>query len=571
MANYNRHYGYPDIFLWQDETYRGCMNEAGPLFLKLAELIGKEAKPDHFPGRSDGELKKDEVNRMAYFPDYLEKWARKGMNFSCSGMMGLIMAPDAVKAHKVPDAKVLYIPYVDERGNDRQGMNLLAENEDVLAIAAKENILVQFADCRQSVHGAMIEKLIESQGTYRINYRPILLDISVLITNGLTLNDVPGLNAKEWPEPIQLAGRTVIDISDKLELTQAHQHNISEIYRMQEARWHWDYDRHIRSLAGKRQAESMHLEFDCKDHRDPKMDAFWKERGIRYEDHDVGPEWYITLTPESAWEAPDEKLPLLIVMKEARTACPASTQTAFQFYYDFIELCARGQFMMLFFAMETPEDNDEVLPGILNKVLAQYPADPARVYLTGQSHNGYYALEYYRRHPKQIAACAQLCDQVGLQSGAVIDYYKSRGDEIVASFREHEFPTIVINGALENNYVKKNRTEAELNDDVFYFQNRLKAMRIPMRSREEILEARTSSDYAVRSNGVPADRSEVRYLMGDEVYVSDWRDEQGRWLFRFASIENTPHMIMPQMAELSWEFLRRFARNTETGETIIRY
>ena len=99
------------------------------------------------------------------------------------------------------------------------------------------------------------------------------------------------------------------------------------------------------------------------------MADFWKERGIRYEDHFLGHEWYITLTPEGLLEQNKQKIPLLVVMKEARTCCPASTQTAFQFYYDFIDLCAQGEFMMLFFALETPEDNDEVLPGILEEII----------------------------------------------------------------------------------------------------------------------------------------------------------------------------------------------------------
>ena len=575
MAFYNRHYSYPDMFLWQDETYEGCMNTAGPLFLKLAELIEIEKKTsgekDFFPGRSEMDLWQDEVNRVPYFQDYLEAWKKAGMHFSCSGMMGELMAPTAVKEHQVYEADVLYIPYVADREDPKQGMNLLEANRDVLEYAAENNILVQFAECRESVHGAMIEKLIESQGTFRLAYKPIWLDISLLKKHGLTISDIPGLDASKWPEPREFAGRWVIDISDQLEMTQAHQHNISVIYRMQEARWHWDFERHIHTLAAKRQAESMHLEFDCRDHKDPKMAAFWKERGIRYEDHLLGHELYITLAPEGIFEQKAEKLPVLVVMKEARTSCPASTQTAFQFYYDFIELCAQGQFIMLFFALETPEDNDEVLPDIINEVLAQYPADPRRVYLTGQSHNGYYALEYYRRHPKQIAALAQLCDQAGLQSGAVIDYYKSRAEELIASFRAYDMPMIDINGSLENNYAKTNRTPQELDDDIFYFQNRMRALKMKVWSREQILAAKASSDYATRRNGLPADRTDTRFMMGDEVYISDYRDENGRWLYRFASIENTPHMIMPQMAELSWEFMRRFARDPETGESIELY
>lgn len=567
MAYYNNKYSYPDMFLWQDETYKGCMNTAGPLFLKLGELLKKEPTQDHFPNRSD--LTSDMVNRVPYFTDYIENWRQKGMHFSCSGMMGETMAPTAIKEHKVYEACVLYIPYVSNPDDPREGMNLLAENEALLEAAAKDNILVQFAECGQSIHGAMIEKVIESQGTFKISYKPIYLDISVLVKNGLTLADVPGLELAGWAEPVTLADRTVVDITDKLEMIQAHQHNISEIYRRNQPEWDFDY--HIRSIAAKRQAEGMRLEYGCRDSHDPKMAEFWRERGIRYEDHFYDHDWYITLTPECAFERPDQKVPLFIVMKEPRTACPASTQTAFQFYYDFIELCARGQFMMLFFALETPEDNDEVLPGIIAEVEKSYPVDPTRIYLTGQSHNGYYALEFYRRHPNLIAAAATLCDPAGLQVGAVIDYYMSRAQEIVDSFRAHDFPLININGNLENSYCKASRTPEKIDDDVFYFQNRLAAFRLRMRSREEILAAQTSSDYATRKNGVPSDRSEVRYMMGYEIYLSDYCNEDGKWLFRYISIENTPHMIMPQMAELSWEFVRRFARNRETGEIIELY
>jgi len=204
-------------------------------------------------------------------------------------------------------------------------------------------------------------------------------------------------------------------------------------------------------------------------------------------------------------------------------------------------------------------------------VSKRYPVDPTRIYLTGQSHNGYYALEFYRRHPKLIAAAATLCDPVGLQTGAVIDYYKSRAEELIASFRQHDFPLIDINGNLENSYARSDRTPQQIDDDVFYFQNRLRAWRLRERTREEILAAQTSPDYATRKNGVPADRTEVRFMMGDELYLSDYRNEDGRWLFRYISIENTPHMIMPQMAELSWEFVRRFARDRETGKSIELY
>lgn len=571
MPYYNDKYSYPDLFLWQDKTWEGRENEAAPLYRKLAELMEAERAEkgftDHFPGRDD--LTADMVNRVPYFTDVVEGWREKGMYFSSYGMMGEQMAPAAVERHELYDARVLIIPFVPNREDPHEGMDLLADHADALSIAARENILVQFENCYEGGGGAMIEKAIETQGTFRIAYSPVYLDISVLERHGLSLSDVPGLDPARWARPVALAGRTVVDISDKWQVNLAHQHSISEIYRKNQPQW--DFDRHIRGMAGRRQAEGMRLEYECMDPHDPIMDEFFSQRGIRYEDHYAGHDWYVTLAPACAFSRPEHKLPLLIVMKEPRTAFPGVMLTAFQFYYDFIELCARGEFMMLFFALETPEDNDEVLPGILEEALERYPIDRSRVYLTGQSHNGYYALEFYRRHPKLIAAAATLCDPVGLQAGARIDYYKTRAEEIIASFRRNDYPLIDINGNLENSYCKEDRTPEKIDDDVSCFQNRLAALRLPMRSRAEILAAQASPDYATRKNGVPADRTEVRFIMGGEAYISDYRNENGKWWFRYISLENTPHMIMPQMAELSWEYIRRFARDTGTGETIELY
>lgn len=571
MSYYNKKYSYPDLYLWREETWDGVENQAAPLFHKLEELIAcdQQANPpaDRYADRHDEVT--DQINRSPYFPDVLEIWKKKGMYYLSSGMMGDQMAPEAIEKHQQYDARVLYIPYIRRPEDPHQVMNLLAEYEGLLEEAAKENILVQFCDCKESTGGALMEKAMETQGTYRISYTPVYLDITILKEHGLSLKDIPGIAPDQWSEPVTLAGRTVIDISDKWQLNIAHQYSISQIYRKNQPEW--DFERHIRSIAGKRQAEGMRLEHDYTGPEDPKMDAFWKERGIRQENHYLGNDWYVTLTPESAFEMPGQKLPLLITMKEPRTACPVTMQTAFQFYYDFIEICARGEFMMLYFAMETPWDNDEVLPAVIEEVLRNYPVDPGRIYITGQSHNGYYALEFYRHHPKLIAAAATLCDPVGLQTGARIDYYKKNAEEIIDSFRAYDFPLININGNLENSYNKKNRSPEKMEEDVFYFQNRLKAFKLRMRTREEILAAPGSTDRATCMNGVPADRTEVRYMMGSEAYISDYCNESGKWFFRYISLENTPHMIMPQMAELSWEFIRRFARDTETGETIELY
>lgn len=566
---YNTYYSYPDLFLWNEKTWEPRKNKMAPIVSEIRKILtGKlDTAVDHYVERNDEIIVG--ANRSPVFPDVVEEWKKKGMVFSSYGMMGNLMAPVAVENHEIYDPKVLFVPVVTKWGDPHAAMNLLYDYSDLLEKAAKENILVQFVDCGRMDGGGLLELGIETQGTFRISYDPVYLDISVLEENNISLNSIEGLNLAEWSEPFELAGRKVIDITDKWQANVAHQPSITRMYK----RIHpdWNYDRHFKTMGGKRQAEAIHMEYDYKNPHDPKMTEFWNEKGLVYEDHYTGHDWWVTLSPKSWQDNKEHKLPLFIIMKEPRTACPSMMQTAFQFYYDHIELCAHGEFMIMFFALETPWDTDEVLPGIIEECVSQYNVDRTRIYLTGQSHNGSYALDFYRKHPKLIAACAQLCDPVGLQAGARIDYYKSDAENIVKDFREYDYPTIVINGEIENSYRNPNRTPEKIEEDIFYFQNRLKAYHIPMKSREEIIGALNSDDYVTRKNGVPADKTDLRYYMGKECYVSDYKNENGKWHFRYISMENTPHMIMPQMAELSWEFIKRFARDPETGESIELY
>ncbi|MBE5891205.1 MAG: hypothetical protein E7282_09625 [Lachnospiraceae bacterium] len=558
MRDYNIAYSYEGISMWEDETWKDRENAAAPIFHALEIVLKNQPVQEYYPDRTD-EVR-DRLNHSCYFRDIVDKWKAQGMRFCDYGMMGIQMVPNDIYEHKMENPKILMIPYIASE-NPHEAMNLIYENRELIKNAAKECVLVQFVDCRMATGGAMVEKIVELQGTYRIRCEQIYVDVTKL----------------SHPEnlfiPVQLdviCGRKAINISGKLASYSAHQYDISKIYRRVIPEW--DFDRHIRSLAGKRQAESMKLEHDYKGPHDPGMKAFFAQRGICYEDHEFEREWYVTLMPENIMLPNAKKLPLLIVMKEPRTACEFAMQTAFQFYYDFIEICARGEFAMLFFALETPKDNCEVLSKLIEKVLYEHPElDANRVYLTGQSHNGYYAQEFYRANPKLIAACAALCDPVGLEYGARADYYLQDAEELIESFRKYDFPLIDINGNLENHYSHDGRTNQEHQEDIQCFMNRMKAIRHTEYTVEQIEAAKSDVDYATRMNGVPSDRTEVRFMMGSEVYISDYCNEDGKWYFRYASIENTPHMIMPQMAELSWEFMRKFARDNQSGKVIELY
>ena len=100
------------------------------------------------------------------------------------------------------------------------------------------------------------------------------------------------------------------------------------------------------------------------------------------------------------------------------------------------------------------------------------------------------------------------------------------------------------------------------------WQRRLRSARCPMRTIEEIAATRDSSDLAERSIGVPADRTEVLTLDGSENYIVDIKNNEGKYHLRMIALGNMPHTVTPAMIQLSWSFLRRFARDQKTGAII---
>lgn len=563
---YNEFYSYDDIGLWNPEVWYERGGKADPVILKAVELAGKRPAKEYFSDRHD-EVR-DAVNRCAYFTDVVESWRKTGLQFSCAGMMGLTMVPVSTAERRNLDPRVLYVPVSADFSKPHWAMNVLESYRDLLERCAEEEILVQFLTIPRDKFTPMVELGLETQGTYKVSYREVYLDISALKENGVSLDEIDGVSASDFGEEQELLGLAVLDVSDKWQSNQAHQVIISQMYLKNQPEW--NYEKHIHSAMGRLQAESFHLEGDYRKPDDPELHRRLDKLGLKYEDHFYGRDWWVTLTPKSVSTKPDKKIPLLCVMKEPRTAVPQALLTGMQFYYNFIDIAAHGEFMMLFFVLETADDND-ILADIISEAEKLYPIDPTRIYITGQSHNGYYALEFYRRHPELIAAAATLCDPIGLQVGATIDFYDTRPDEIVSSFSEHDMPLININGQLENKFYTAERGSELEKKNAEYFRRRLKAFRCRERSIEEIIAARDSDDYATRINGVPSDRTEVRYIMGSECYISDLQNVDGNWHLRFATLENLPHMIAPQMAELAWSFIRRFARDRDTGRTIELY
>jgi poly(3-hydroxybutyrate) depolymerase len=231
------------------------------------------------------------------------------------------------------------------------------------------------------------------------------------------------------------------------------------------------------------------------------------------------------------------------------------------YFHEYQTIAANGDAILLYFVLEDPDSND-LLCEILKEAAGLYPIDERRVYLTGHSHDGFFAMIFARRHPGLVAAVATLGNQIGLMEPATTgENVFATSDEQLERMAGFDLPVINLLGCHEGGpFVREVHIRS--------WQRRLKASRCPMRTAAEIDAALTSGDKATRILGVPNDKSETLYAEGFEHYIADIRNLDGNFHLRVVKIEGMPHVTTPFMQSLSWSFMRRFARDPGTGNIL---
>lgn len=540
----NRDYSYDNISLWSPETWVGS---DAPIHPQVCAILEKQAAVQpgaldraRFEGRGGTP---DPKTNVVTLPEVVAEWEDKGLEYHFAGMGFVSWLALIPHAHTRRTPLLLVFACAD-RHDPMWAMEILEYYRATNEKAAAEGFAVLYI-VQDDAHasGIYMDILLEVSALWKIDMERVMLDVSAL-------------GPQEGESSFH--GIRCVDATGRWIGTTAHQFICAQINRSNPE---FDFERLIHSTLGQKIADSMRLEKDFRRFDEPELLELYRRRGLALEAHVTAGERWLTLSPTGA-EGP---LPLLVCMKEVRPSSEFQALTALQFYDGFAELAACGAFRMLFFAMEQPDDN-ELLTAILEEAKRLYPIDAERVYITGQSHNGYLALEFVRRHPTLFAGVATLNDRHGIASpNYSVDPVKM-SDEMLADFARHDIPLINLCGQIENVFPHTERGTQGYRNAIDAYHRRLAAFRCPDKSDEEIEAALTGSDRANRVNGVPGDRSEIVWTMGFEAYISDVRNTDGNWHLRFVTLENLPHMISPQMAELSWSFLRRFARDAQTGE-----
>jgi hypothetical protein len=431
-------------------------------------------------------------------------------------------------------------------------------------------------DKSEAGRGAMVGNVVDvATDIYRGDYKRLYLDVSVFQENAARIGDTPGLDwtsqsgKKRDPDTeiehlgfipvLNIAGLWMTKFPMGLGL--ARERNDIR----------YDPQRIVHGMLGAHLMDGVSSLYNHGKDNDPEVKAYFDRMGLVVDDNNLRDDRWLMFSPKQAKEQ-GNKLPLVLVLSEAYAYDEYAISSAYASYVDYFKLAAAGELNLMVLARETPETMD-VAYDIIKEAEKTYPIDPSRIYVTGHSHNGHLTREFAYRHPDMVAAAAPLGNSSGLAAPAYSHEAVVADDQRIKAWSKIDMPIITIGAASE---VTSPHTmpSSILNDyDLFIeaWQRRLEASRCPMKTRKEIVAAEHSDDYVTRIFGLPNDGSSLQVIDGLEHYIIDVKNVEGRKHLRIVGIENMVHAAEPTMPMVSWEFMRRFARDQKTGKVIELY
>lgn len=574
----NHYYRYPGMEIWNEDMWSHRVSNMYPLAMWL-----EENNRDITRGKGNCDIIEDAPmfpkTRTYLYPDVIAQLESTGLTFRHDGLGGawwIMLCPKSCgrDGNRHPDFVVVMadVDYSDPCW----AMKLLDLYKDYTAAAARDEFCLLFCPTDGRDEDCLYSNILcEMHAIFHVELDHLCLDVSSVYKKGLKLKDIPGFAyAAADGTPIEdpdgavetIGGIAVLDFTDRWYNRVSHTYNVARSPKY----YHQCFDRDmlIHSMAGRELAEGFWLEHDADHASHPVMMDYWDEKGIVFQRHDCKGEQWLSMAPEASLEPGSEELPLVMVFQEATRCDSFQEMILVSNYRRMFELVGNNQFIAGFFALETEEDN-ELMADIIRDALEIFHADRRRVYIVGHSHNSHFARLFAYKHPDLIAGLCILNGSHGMQ-----DPRRPGGDIVVTGdeigrMAAVDMPQIIINGYAESDFTAENVMSKLKSVDVAVkcWQNRLRACNCPVRSSEYILEARERGSVVEQKMGLSADRTDILNLMGNDIYIADVRNNDDRWHLRCITIMNMPHMIVPQMPELLWNYIKRFAREEDGSIT----
>lgn len=575
----NSQYKYEKQYLWYNDAWQNRDGLVDPLFQWIGSHDSIVPAPPY--DRPQGDPKSLPCYRAKTnavdLPEITRYWADRGIRYTsleqgCKHWISIL--PERAMTAPSGKLKVLVVLHQEDCASPWWAMDTMAKYRQYNEMAARRQdtlivYLVAKGPDSDRIFGNILQ---EACCLYPVDLSQVYLDVSLVQRLETSLSRVQGFSWQDGngsavdPDRFveDFEGIPVLNISDRWGTKDSLTRGLIMNQAMNRGRF--DTQRLICSKGGRKMAAAIALEHEYQTIYDPGYAEYWENMGLRFDIHETEGRRWLVFAPKQQLET-GQRLPLVLIMQEVYRGNEHLAVTAASYFYEYMELAAQGECVALFFALEDPDSND-LLERIAREAMREYPVDQSRVYVTGHSHDGWFARHFAYRHPDLVAALATLGNHVGYADpDAVGNAIMGVSESEIARYAQFDMPTINVNGACEG-FSHYPDTEQEQIVWAENWQRRLRASRCPVPSVAEIRKARAGDDPAMRFLGVPGDRGMDCWFDGIQHYMVDVKNLEGKYHLRVASSENIPHTVTPSMIDMSWSFLRQFARDPKTGNVI---
>lgn len=319
--------------------------------------------------------------------------------------------------------------------------------------------------------------------------------------------------------------------------------------------------------------------------------AFWRERGLLKQLHEKDtPSWkwasYIPVEALNGQES-GRTYPLLFILHGANNPIYLAE------CYGYTHIAAREKLIAIIPENETAESIERLMA----YAKEHYPVDWSRVYMVGYSLGGIMTTRHAMRWPERFAAVG-VAGMMMANGGLGDLWYQDElwpGEQFTEEMLQHaaevKIPICGCMGEHEFIYLlpltgdqpqpvnpagpaapgtRENPVLDISSKNKIASVNNWRSVNGCAPIEEAIVrdQVAKTADIVVEKLGYPFERTQVVKVNGRSNYIGDCIDAQGNNLARFICMGKSSHWPCRALTEFTWDFIRKFRRDPETGNLI---
>lgn len=320
-----------------------------------------------------------------------------------------------------------------------------------------------------------------------------------------------------------------------------------------------------------------YFNYPAEDQDNDAITSYWAAKGVTKEYFDLGdPErqWAIYYPNGTYFEADEDYEYPVVFCYHGGNNTILMTES-----YGWCELAGKEGFIAVLPWAQTWNREDitiEETARILDVLREKFSIDESRIYATGFSAGGRSTVNVVMAYPETFAACAVTTTALyPIEDEAV---YRSENYAFKSVFAEEDFekitelkmPMMLFGGTMDGNWPINNDPEQDwpvTSEDLNTWLNITGANfpEVTDETRKEIAEHSGIGVERMTGFDFDLDKIEIVEKQGTYCYIGSYLNDDGVCTLRCLAVEGMVHWPLYCEAELCWEFMSQFARDTETG------